>query len=141
MQASIPSVNVVAGLIFRQNRLLICQRHRAGSFPLKWEFPGGKVETGETDLEALRRELREELAIESLDARLAFQHEHAYGAGPRVALRFYSVREFAGEPRNLVFEQISWVALSALKNFDFLEGDRLLVARLASAQGREILAR
>jgi 8-oxo-dGTP diphosphatase len=142
MQSSRPSaINVVAALMFRHDQLLICQRHHAGSFPLKWEFPGGKVEAGESDCDALRRELKEELAIDMIEARPALQHEHSYSAGPKVALRFYNVHEFAGEPHNLVFEQISWVALSALKDFDFLEGDRLLVDQLASDRGREILAR
>ena len=142
MESSGPStINVVAGLIFRDDQLLICQRHHVGSFPLKWEFPGGKVEAGESDCDALRRELKEELAIDMIDAQPALQHDHSYSAGPSVSLRFYNVHEFAGEPQNLVFEQISWVALSALKNFDFLEGDRLLVDQLASDRGHEILAR
>ena len=108
---------------------------------MKWEFPGGKVEAGETDFDALRRELKEELAIDIINARPALQHNHSYSAGPKVSLRFYNVHEFAGEPRNLVFERISWVALPALKDFDFLEGDRPLVDRLASDDGREILVR
>jgi 8-oxo-dGTP diphosphatase len=135
------AIDVVAGLIFRGDQLLICQRQRAGKFPLKWEFPGGKVETGESDYGALRRELKEELAIDMIDARPALHHKHSYSAGPSVSLRFYNVHEFAGEPHNLVFERISWVALSALEDFDFLEGDRPLVHQLASARGREILAR
>jgi len=141
METKPSAITVVAGLIFRDGKLLICQRHRSGSFPLKWEFPGGKVEAGESDGDALRRELREELAIELIHARLAFRHEHSYSAGLKVALRFCNVHEFAGEPRNLVFERISWVAPAALKDFDFLEGDKLLVDRLASARGDEILAR
>jgi len=142
MESIRPSaINVVAGLIFRHNQLLICQRHHAGSFPLKWEFPGGKVEAGENDCDALRRELKEELAIDMIGARPVLQHNHSYSAGPSVSLRFYNVHEFAGEPRNLVFERISWVALAALKDFDFLEGDRALVEQLASDRGREILAR
>lgn len=136
-----PAINVVAGLIFRDGRLLICQRHHTGPFPLKWEFPGGKLEGEETDRDALRRELREELAIDMLDARLAWQDEHWYLGGPGVALRFYNVVEFSGEPCNLVFEQISWVTLGALKDFDFLEGDRNLVDQLSSVRGVEIVGR
>ena len=135
------AVNVVAGLIFRNELLLICQRHHCGSFPLQWEFPGGKVEAGESDFDALRRELKEELGIEMIAAHAVLRHDHSYSAGPSVSLRFYNVHEFIGEPHNLVFERISWVALDALKDFDFLEGDRLLVDHLASHRGREILAR
>lgn len=142
MESNRPSaINVVAGLIFRNNLLLICQRHHSGSFPLQWEFPGGKVEAGESDFDGLRRELKEELAIEMIAARPALRHDHSYSAGPSVSLRFYNVHEFIGEPHNLVFERISWVALRALKDFDFLEGDRLLVDHLASYRGHEILAR
>ena len=113
------TINVVAGLIFRDGRLLVCQRHHTGSFPLKWEFPGGKVEENESDLDALCRELKEELAIDAIDGRLAWRHEHSYSNGPSVALRFYNVHIFNGELTNLVFEQISWVKLAELKDLDF----------------------
>jgi 8-oxo-dGTP diphosphatase len=135
------AINVVAGLIFRDARLLVCQRHHTGSFPLKWEFPGGKVEENESDLDALCRELKEELAIDAIDARVAWRHEHSYPDGPSVTLRFYNVHAFNGELTNLVFEQISWVKLSELKDFDFLEGDQPLVDQLASMQASELLTR
>jgi len=135
------TINVVAGLIFRDGRLLVCQRHHTGSFPLKWEFPGGKVEENESDLDALCRELKEELAIDAIDGRLAWRHEHSYSNGPSVALRFYNVHIFNGELTNLVFEQISWVKLSELKDLDFLEGDQPLVDQLASTQASDLLTR
>jgi 8-oxo-dGTP diphosphatase len=108
---------------------------------LKWEFPGGKVEENESDLDALCRELKEELAIDAIDGRLAWRHEHSYSNGPSVALRFYNVHIFNGELTNLVFEQISWVKLSELKDLDFLEGDQPLVDQLASTQASDLLTR
>jgi len=126
------SIKVVAGLIYRDGRLLACQRRADGAFPLKWEFPGGKIEKGEEDFEALRRELREELAIDVRAAEFFSEHDHNYNNGPAVSLRFYNVSEFDGEPQNLVFEQISWLKLSDLEALDFLDGDRPLIARLVS---------
>ena len=69
-------IAVVAGLIFDQDRLLVCQRNAEGPFALKWEFPGGKLEHGEGDEAALRRELKEELDIEAGGLSLIFQHQH-----------------------------------------------------------------
>ena len=66
-------LTVVAGLIYKDGRLLVCQRRPGGAFPLKWEFPGGKVEKGESDIDALRRELREELAVEVREATVVCQ--------------------------------------------------------------------
>ncbi len=140
-QSKAGPINVVAGLIFRGGRLLVCQRHVSADFPLKWELPGGKVEGNETDFEALRRELKEELDIEVRDAVLAWTHEHAYRDGPTVALRFYNVRKFDGEARNLVFEQISWLEPSTLEELDFLDGDLPLIHQLTAGRAKELLGR
>jgi 8-oxo-dGTP diphosphatase len=132
-------IKVVAGLIYRDGRLLACRRRADGSFPLKWEFPGGKVEGAEEEVTALRRELREELAIDVRGAELLWQHDHSYENGPTVSLRFYKVSEFDGVPENLVFDQISWCRLSDLEALDFLDGDRPLIARLVSQGGYALL--
>jgi 8-oxo-dGTP diphosphatase len=124
-------IDVVAGLIFCSERLLVCQRRRDSIFPLKWEFPGGKIEEGEAAIAALRRELKEELDIEIREAKLFCTHEHVYPDGPSVSLQFFSVREFAGEVKNLVFERILWTQLAQLERLDFLEGDLPIVQRLA----------
>jgi len=128
-------IQVVAGLIFRDGRLLVCQRHENGRFPLKWEFPGGKVELGESDVEALGRELREELGIAVREAKPVFQHEHVYPGGPAVSLRFFRILSHDGAVQNLVFQRIEWVDWVALENLDFLEADRPLIQRLV-ADGR-----
>jgi 8-oxo-dGTP diphosphatase len=135
----IKEIDVVAGLIYRDGRLLVCQRHRDSVFALKWEFPGGKVEKGEADIEALRRELQEELDIEIGEANLIGSHEHCYPGGPKVTLKFFCVRQFAGEMKNLVFEKIQWTKLANLERLDFLDGDRPLVQRLAGDSGAKLL--
>ena len=142
MAESVPErkqIHVVAGLIHCDGRLLVCQRHRDSAFPLKWEFPGGKIEEGETAIDALRRELKEELDIEMGEATLVYRHDHDYSGGPTVALHFFNVREFAGEAKNLVFEQICWTKLTELERLDFLEGDRAIVLRLSTDGGAGLL--
>ena len=132
---AIEHIKVVAGLIFREGRLLACQRHENAPFPLKWEFPGGKVEVGETDVDALRRELREELGIAVRDAKQIFQHQHFYPDGPAVSLSFFRILSHDGEPQNLVFQRIDWIDLVELERLDFLDGDRPLIRRLITDGG------
>ena len=114
-----------------QGSVLVGQRRSNDRHPLKWEFPGGKVEFGESPQQALVRELREELQIEAKAGAELARYEHDYPSGSRVHLLFFAVREFAGEPRARVFEQISWIQLDALPRLDFLEGDLDFVKRLA----------
>jgi mutator protein MutT len=123
-------VHVSAGILVRDGAVLACQRAPDQSHPGKWEFPGGKREPGETMAECLRRELREELGIEAEVGAELLQHEHTYPGRPAVALVFFRVDRFAGEPRNLVFAAIRWVPIDALQQLDFLEADRELIARL-----------
>jgi 8-oxo-dGTP diphosphatase len=114
---------VVAAVIERDGRILICQRRRGQAHELKWEFPGGKVEAGETPEVALRRELREELAIEAtLDDEIT-RYEYSYPNKPAILLIFFRVTEFNGEPQNLVFERMEWGPRERLPQYDFLEGD------------------
>ena len=129
-QSPRPPIKVVAGLIFRNDQLLICQRRATAAFALKWEFPGGKVENNESGVAALQRELKEELAVEVREAELFAQYEHSYEDGPTVFLQFYQVTNFAGEPRNLVFQHMLWADLDKLKEFDFLVGDRRLIEQI-----------
>jgi 8-oxo-dGTP diphosphatase len=128
-------VEVVAGLIFDQDRLLVCQRNSQGSFALKWEFPGGKLEPGEGCEDALRRELKEELGIEAGRVDEFFRHEHIYPKIARVNLIFFRVEDYSGELKNLVFQQIKWVPIKALGQMDFLDGDFPLIQKLLSSYG------
>jgi 8-oxo-dGTP diphosphatase len=122
---------VSAGIIINNGWVLLGQRRKSDRHPFKWEFPGGKVEPGESPRQALIRELREELQIEArIGAELA-RYEHDYPSGSRVHLLFFAVKEYSGEPVARVFEQISWVELTVLPGIDFLEGDLDFVKRLA----------
>jgi 8-oxo-dGTP diphosphatase len=123
-------INVVAGLIYQDGKLLVCQRRPDAAFPLKWEFPGGKIEGEESDAQALRRELREELEIEIGRVVLLDRNEHRYPGGPSVSLRFHRVCDFTGTVKNAVFERISWIALDDLGSLDFLDGDRPIIEKL-----------
>ncbi len=114
---------VVAAVIEREGRVLIAQRKRTGQHPLKWEFPGGKVEPGEAPEAAVVRELEEELAIRARVEGEIMRYEYRYPGRTPILLIFYRVTEFAGDPQNLDFEQIAWVERGRLGEYDFLEGD------------------
>jgi len=122
---------VVAAVIQRSGRILICRRTAAQEHALKWEFPGGKVEAGESPPEALRRELREELAVHAQIGDEVERYEFSYPGKSPILLIFYAVAVFTGEPRNCMFEEMRWVAPGDLPSFDFLEGDVDFVKRLA----------
>jgi 8-oxo-dGTP diphosphatase len=121
---------VVAALIERNNRILICQRRADHAHPLKWEFPGGKVEPDELPADALRRELAEELAITAEIGPEVTRYEYTYPGKQPILLIFYRVTEFTPEPRNEVFTQIVWDEPRKLRDYDFLEGDVDFVRKL-----------
>ena len=125
------TIRVVAGLVYQDRRLLVCQRRDDASYPLKWEFPGGKVEEGENLLTSLRRELKEELGIEVESASELFHHTHSY-PNQTVELVFFKVETYRGSVSNKQFERIEWLDVGKLKAVDFLEGDLLLIEKLTS---------
>jgi len=122
---------VAAALIVRGGEVLIGQRRPDQPMASQWEFPGGKVEAGESPPQALCRELQEELAVRARIGNEVERYEFRYPGKSPILLIFYAVTDFAGEPRNCVFEEIRWVAPSTLPQFDFLEGDVEFVKRLA----------
>lgn len=124
-------MNVVAAVIERDGRVLICQRRQGRRHALKWEFPGGKVEAGEQFGDALVRELREELAIEARIGAELGRYDIRYGNGPVMRLMFFQVTEFTGEPVNLEFERMVWEERGKLFDYDFLDGDVEFVRKLA----------
>jgi len=123
---------VVAAIIRREGRVLICRRRADQPHALKWEFPGGKVEPGETPAQALVRELQEELALYASIGEEVERYEFCYPGKKPILLIFHYVDEFTSEPRNCVFEEIRWALPAELPNFDFLEGDVEFVKRLAA---------
>jgi 8-oxo-dGTP diphosphatase len=125
---------VVAALIFKENQVLVCQRTRHQTMPLKWEFPGGKIEEGEQPRDALRRELNEELGIDATIGEEVARIRHEYKSGSAVELRFYAVREYKGEIENRIFKDMRWAQRSQLPSFDFLEADLQLVRELAEGK-------
>lgn len=125
---------VVAALIMRDGKLLVCQRTRHQTMPLKWEFPGGKIEEGEQPRDALRRELDEELGIQATIGDELARIQHEYPNGGMVELRFYIVREYKGELENRIFKDIRWAVAKDLPTFDFLEADLTLVNDLAAGK-------
>jgi len=125
---------VVAALIVKDGKLLVCQRTRHQTMPLKWEFPGGKIEEGEQPRDALRRELDEELGILATIGDELARIQHEYPNGGMVELRFYVVRDYLGELENRIFRDIQWVEPADLPKFDFLEADFTLVKDLAAGK-------
>jgi 8-oxo-dGTP diphosphatase len=125
---------VVAALIVEEGKLLVCQRTRHQTMPLKWEFPGGKIEEGEQPRDALRRELDEELGIQATIGDELARIQHEYPNGGMVELRFYVVRQYKGKLENLIFKDIQWSEPKDLPKFDVLEADLTLVNDLAAGK-------
>lgn len=125
---------VVAALIVENGKLLVCQRTRHQTMPLKWEFPGGKIEEGEQPRDAMRRELEEELGITATIGDELARIQHEYPNGGMVELRFYVVREYKGQIQNLIFKDIQWSTPRDLPTYDFLEADLTLVRDLAAGK-------
>jgi 8-oxo-dGTP diphosphatase len=126
---------VVAAVIERgDRRLLIGQRRKDDSSPLKWEFPGGKVREGELAEAALARELREELGVTLTKCAEMGRVRHRYADAPEeLEIRFFAA-SVEGEARPLCFEQIAWVLPKELGDYDFLAANRELVANLATGK-------
>jgi 8-oxo-dGTP diphosphatase len=129
-------LHVVAAVIERPDRrLLIGQRRRGDTSPLKWEFPGGKVRAGETFEQALARELREELGVtlnKSVEI-TSVRHQYANTA-EELQIHFFAAQYAEPDVSPHVFEQIAWVLPRELSNYDFLLANRELIAHLATGR-------
>lgn len=125
---------VAAALIVRGDQILICQRRPDQPMALQWEFPGGKIEAGESAEQALARELDEELGIHASIGGRVTHIRHNYRHGGAVDLQFFAVHEFAGELENKIFQQVKWVKLENLRSYDFLAADRDLIKDLATGK-------
>jgi 8-oxo-dGTP diphosphatase len=127
---------VVAAIILQKGQILICQRTRHQTMPLKWEFPGGKIEPGEEERAALERELEEELGIVATIGPKLTTIRHAYENGGVVELHFYVVEDFAGKIQNRIFRDVRWIVPADLPDYDFLDADVALVRDMASGKLR-----
>lgn len=129
---------MVAGLILRGHEgtreVLVCQRRPDQPMGLKWEFPGGKVEPGETAEAALARELNEELGIGASIGRRLTTVRHSYRNGSTIEIQFFVVDSFAGELENRIFLDMQWSPLERLPEFDFLAADLTLIRDLADGK-------
>ena len=125
---------VVAALIIRDSKILICQRTEDQAMPLKWEFPGGKVERDEDLKDALHRELEEELGIDAVIGRKIAGIQHTYANGASLELYFYRVDQFKNEIENLIFHDVRWVDRKELPTYDFLAADIQLVQKLSRGE-------
>ncbi len=125
---------VAAALIVRDDEVLIGQRRADQPMASLWEFPGGKIEPGETPQQALVRELGEELGIEAEVGPAVIRIRHNYRHGGAVDLQFFTVRAFSGDIANQIYQQVRWVKLQDLPSYDFLAADRGLVKDLAAGK-------
>jgi len=128
---------VAVGIITCNDRVLVCQRLATARYPLKWEFPGGKLETGESPEQALKRELQEELDIEAEIGPEIHRQEWVYSqgaaekqSGSSYRVFYHMVTAFHGTLLNRAFHQIRWVSPEELSLMDILEGNREAVKLL-----------
>jgi 8-oxo-dGTP diphosphatase len=114
--------------------VLICQRKADQPMSLKWEFPGGKIEAGESSEDALARELNEELGITAVIGRRVARIRHKYRNGGTIDLQFFVVREFEGTLENRIFNDMRWAPLVELPEYDFLAADLGLIRDLSEGK-------
>ena len=132
-------LTVVAGLIEAAGKILVCQRRRGDTFELMWEFPGGKLQVGETAVEGLARELLEELGVEARVGEEVLRTRHRYAEmSEPIELIFFAAAVEPTAIRNIVFESMEWRAVETLGELNFLSADREFVGKLAR---REIVVR
>jgi 8-oxo-dGTP diphosphatase len=125
-------LEVAAAVIFDpRGRVLVCRRAPGGDLAGSWEFPGGKLEPGETAAGALARECLEELGVVAEVGELLGVTVHRY-PGRTVRLSFLAARLLAGPPRALVHAEIRWVAPGELSDLELCPADRAMAARIAS---------
>ena len=127
-------IPVVAGFLRRGNEILIGQRPENNSLAGQWEFPGGKIESGEGPEVALARELSEELGIEAEIGELKFSCTHSYG-DVNILILFYEVRYWKGEPKAKHHLMLEWIHPEELVHRNIPEANRKMLDRIFKALG------
>ena len=136
-------IKVAVGIITRggtpdgTRSVLLCQRKESAKYPLKWEFPGGKVEEGEEVAACLGRELHEELGVSIAPPGLFHRQEAVYPDSGHYDVYYYLVDVVDGTPANRVFRAIEWVDLRDLHRYDILEGNREVIGKLIATADAE----
>ena len=126
------AITVVAAIVERDGTFLVTRRLKGTHLAGLWEFPGGKCEAGETHVECLVRELREELGVAALVGREVLATEHAY-AERTVRLHFHECR-IEGDPQPLLGQQIQWARRDDLRTLEFPAADAELIKRLGGLE-------
>jgi len=120
---------VSAGIVSRDGKIMLCQRKPGDRMALKWEFPGGKLEAGESPQQALERELREELAIETRTGRI-FDAHHTAAGDREILVLFFRSELICGEPQTIECNAIHWVDPARLTEYDLAPADMEVAKRL-----------
>ena len=122
-------IQVVCAIILKQNKILITQRSEKMKLPLKWEFPGGKLEEGENEEEAIIREINEELNIEILPLKKISSHVHDYGSF-KINLIAYLCNYISGDIHLLEHKDFKFIQFEELKNYNLAEADIPVIEKL-----------
>lgn len=124
-------IPVVTGLIRKGDKVLVGQRPVGHSLAGQWEFPGGKIEKGETPEQALARELNEELAIDAEIGDLKIASTHSYG-DTGILILFFEVLFWKGEPKTVHHMELKWIHPRDLSSLQIPEANKKILGRLTS---------
>lgn len=124
---------VSAGIVSRNGKIMLCQRRPGDKLGLKWEFPGGKLESGESPQQALERELREELAIETRTGRI-FDVHHDTASGREILVLFFRSELISGDPQTIECNAVHWVDPAHLTEYDLAPADMEVAKLLAKEE-------
>ncbi len=124
-------IKVVGGIIFNENKILICQRKQDNEHSLKWEFPGGKIKSSEKPIFALTRELKEELKINVKKSIFLDDYVFDYlELKKKIHLFFYAILQYDNQIQNIIHRDLKWIEIQELSDYDFLEGDNIIIQKL-----------